>query len=346
MKLITTTGYYGTGSSAITDLLQEYSTVTSLGSSFECRIAHDMYGLSDLEYYLVDNYHRHNSSTALNNFKRLMGIYGLDKGIRLENYPEIFGENFEIAVQQYINALAPMSYKGGSHTDLYAMSDLKIKYIKIANRFFNKIHKSYFSVDDDSYKNHRKPPIDKSIENITSYISYPREYFYDVTREFTRNLFSTFITDDDKYIMVDQLIPPTNTQRYIKYFDDIKVICVDRDPRDIYYLEKYFWRGCIVPTEVNEFIAWYKATRSHKKFERDDHKKVLRINFENLVLDYERTVSKIERFLELNPESHINPRISFDPEISKNNIGKWKDDPKEKNNIQKIESELFGEYYE
>lgn len=346
MRIVTTTGYYGTGSSAITDLLQEYSSVASLGSSFECRIAHDMYGISDLEYYLVENYHRHNSSTAINNFKRLMGIYGLDKKIRLENYPKVFGDVFQKAVTEYIECLAPMTYRGGSHADLYSMSNLQIQYIKFANRIFTILNKYHFTTDDDTYKNHKRPPLDKAIENVTSNISYPREYFYEATKKFTRELFSAVASDDYEYIMVDQLVPPTNTQRYIRYFDEIKVISVDRDPRDIYYLEKYYWRGCVVPTNVDEFIAWYKSTRAHKKYEIDNPDNILRINFENLVLDYDDYVEKIEKFLGLSSEQHLRARACFDPNVSIKNIGKWKDDGREVENMIKIEKELIGEYYE
>ena len=123
MKLITTASYYGSGSSAITDLLSEYDNVSSLGSGFECRIAHDMFGISDLEYYLVENYHRHNSCTAINKFLRLMDIYGLDKKIRLENYPAVFGNEFEYAVNKYIGKLTISTYYGGSHIDIYEKSD-------------------------------------------------------------------------------------------------------------------------------------------------------------------------------------------------------------------------------
>lgn len=106
MNFITSTGYYGTGSSAVTDLLSEYSVISSLPSDFECRIAHDMFGIADLEYYLVDNYHRHNSSIAIKMFKRLMDLYGLDKYHKMENYPSYLGPVFKEAVDEYLGELS------------------------------------------------------------------------------------------------------------------------------------------------------------------------------------------------------------------------------------------------
>ena len=68
-KVITCAGYYGTGSSAITDLLGEFSNVYFVGD-YEFRFVQDPGGIADLEYNIVDNYHRHNSGYALKRFKK------------------------------------------------------------------------------------------------------------------------------------------------------------------------------------------------------------------------------------------------------------------------------------
>lgn len=344
MKIVTATGYYATGSSAVTDLLQEYSGVKSLGSSFECRIAHDMFGISDLEYYLVDNFHRHNASTAIKNFERLMKIYGLDRNLRLENYPAFLGEHFAQCVDEYIKALAPMVYQGGSHTDLYMKSDKQILWLKLQNRIFKKLYKTVFTTDDTSYMRHKISPLEAARKKEMSYISYPREIFYTVTIDFTKKMFSRYESPDTRYLLVDQLIPPTNPMRYLKYFEDARVICVDRDPRDIYYLEKYYWQGGVVPSNIDEFIAWYKTTRMHKQYEQDDTQKVLRINFEDLITDYDNIVDRIEDFLRIDSADHRQQYTFLDPRKSINNIGKWRADSKEASNIRKIEREIPYNY--
>ena len=48
------------------------------------------------------------------------------------------------------------------------------------------------------------------------------------------------------------------------------------------------------------------------------------LRFEDLVLDYDRSVKKIEEFVGLSPERHDRPRSAFDPARSKANIGLWK----------------------
>ena len=339
MKIVTTASYYGTGSSAITDLLSEYSNIRAFSSNFECRFAHDMFGLSDLEYYLVENNHRHNSSTALNMFLRLMGIYGLDKRIRFENYSTYFGKEFESIVNDYVKRLSPYSFKGGSHSDIYMKSDFEIFLIKLKERFYHLFHKYSITIDDTTWASKGLTPYEKAVHNCDYHVISPEEDFISATKEFTRALFNGCNCTED-YLMFDQLVPPSNTIRYLRYFDDLYVICVDRDPRDVYYLEKKYWRGGIVPDNVKLFVEWYKATRAHKRAENDDPSRILRINFEDLVFKYEETVNRIEEMLKIDKSMHVRSKQFFNPEISVKNIGRWKDDVTELENISYIEKEL------
>ena len=344
MKLVTTASYYGTGSSAITDLLSEYSNIEALSSRFECRFAYDMFGISDLEYYLVENHHRHNSSTAINMFLRLMGIYGLNKKIRLEDYSHYFGDNFKVAVDNYISSISPFTFKGGSHVDIYMKSDIDIMLLKLKDRLYHMFHRFNLTNDDSTWAAKGITPYEKVLHNCNCHISCPREVFLGATIEFTSSLFAGFVNKEKDYLMVDQLVPPSNTMRYIRYFNDLYVVCVDRDPRDVYYNEKKYWRGGIVPEDVKLFVEWYKSTRAHKAYEKDDPKRILRINFEDLVFSYEENVKKIENLLCLDSSQHINAKSSFNPEQSAKNVAKWKNDRTEFENIAYIENHLSSIY--
>ena len=74
MRFITCASYYGSGSSAITDLISEYQSVYSFTNE-EFRFVQDPDGISDLEFQLVENFNRHNSGHALKRYKRLVEIY-------------------------------------------------------------------------------------------------------------------------------------------------------------------------------------------------------------------------------------------------------------------------------
>ncbi len=56
---------------------------------------------------------------------------------------------------------------------------------------------------------------------------------------------------------------------------------------------------------------------------------VMWVRFEDLILDYDRTVKKIEEFLKLDSRDHIEAGKYLKTEISIRNIGQWKDYYKE-----------------
>ena len=74
MRIISCASYYGSGSSAITDLISEYEDVFSLTNE-EFRFVQDPNGISDLEYNLVENFNRHNSGWALKQYKKKVDFY-------------------------------------------------------------------------------------------------------------------------------------------------------------------------------------------------------------------------------------------------------------------------------
>ena len=93
------------------------------------------------------------------------------------------------------------------------------------------------------------------LKNNTNYASYPGEKFYEYTRDYIDALFESVNVDHKEFVMADQLIPPSNVLHYLKFFNDLKVIVVDRDPRDLFLLENEKYYGTIVPRDVNCFCA-------------------------------------------------------------------------------------------
>lgn len=81
MKIVTCAGYYGTGSSAITDILGEFVNIHFLGD-YEYRFVQDPGGIADLDYNIVDNYHRHNSGHALKRFRKNIDTWCLQGSLK------------------------------------------------------------------------------------------------------------------------------------------------------------------------------------------------------------------------------------------------------------------------
>lgn len=331
MKILTCASYYSTGSSAVTDLICECDNVHGLGD-YEFRFVQDPDGICDLEYNLVLNNHRHNSGFAIKRYEKKVKFLAGD--IFAKRYSAFFGANWEKLSKEYVHNLIDVEYKGYFHEDLIAKGRLIYVLQKIANKFYNKVLK-------------KKGDFNLCMRNFTNYAAYPGDKFYDYTREYIDKLFSLANNDNKEYIMVDQLVPASNTMHYLKFFNDIKVVCVDRDPRDLYVLQKERFHECVIPEDVQQFCLWYKATRAHKAFEHDDKTKILRINFEDLIYKYDEMSAKILEFCGISMSHHVNKRQLFNPDISKKNTRLFVDfAQKYSNEIKYIEKELGSSLYD
>lgn len=300
--IITTTGYFGTGSSAITDLLSEFDCVVSTGQ-FEQRFLHDPLGISDLEFHVVENFNRHNSGYAVKRFEKY--IDSLSKKYYGNGYYRIYGKNFQSMSKIYIDSLKALEYKGYWHQDLIDQG----KIIWFISRVINKI---LTLTVFDSDRGYNALPFEK-----TYLVNEDKESFLLKTQKYTKDLFSS-INPENKHLLIDQLVPPNNICRYLRYLQDCKVFLVDRDPRDLYVLNKYIWKTNVIPTKsVQEYCEWYKNVRiDREKVILNDN--VMYIQFEDLVYNYFSTLTLIVNFLELRTKSQNNFTV-FKPEESKKN---------------------------
>ena len=99
-KIITCASYHGSGSSAISDLLKEFNNCHSCGD-YEFRFIQDPYGISDLEFHLVENNHRLNSGYFLKKFKKKIDFLSGNRFFR--RYEKYFNNKFKIYSYLYIN---------------------------------------------------------------------------------------------------------------------------------------------------------------------------------------------------------------------------------------------------
>lgn len=336
MKIITCAGYYGTGSSAVTDLLGEFDNIHFMGD-YEFRFVQDPDGIADLEYNIVENYHRHNSGHALKRFKKNVDFLAGNKLIK--KYEKYFDGQFKKLSYDYINSLTAFKFKGYWHQDVYEKGKLVYYTERILYHFMNRVIVPIFMKGN---KNEPYTPL--LLKNEYTYVPYSDSiHFYDKTREYLQKLFS-IASKGKEFVMVDQLVPPSNSSKYCKLINNIKIISVDRDPRDIYILEKIIWKGGCVPVDnVGHFCQWYSFTRAHLAKEQDDPNKVLRIKFEDMVYHYDNTKQLIIRFLGIDKSHHITPKSHFIPEESMKNTKLWEKYPELARDIKVIE-EMLPQY--
>lgn len=326
MKIITCASFYASGSSALTDLVAEYEGVCDL-TDYEFRFLHDIDGVSDLEYQLVDCHNRHNAGHALKRFERLSRF---NAGTFFNSrYEPFFNNQYMKLTKEYINNLTDFKFKGWWFYDLYDKGRFFYYTKQMQQRIISKLpgeHKGILAKEE-------------------TYCSHPsREKFLKCTREYVSKLMHAANSENMPYLEIDQIVPSQNLNKILRYFsDEICVFIVDRDPRDVYALEHLYLHERICPSQdVNEFCDWYLYTHKSGNPEEYDKNVVRRLQFEDLIYNYERVLPDIERFIGLDSSQHKNQYSKLNPLRSVHNTQIWKGKGIDKD-IEIIQNRL-GEY--
>jgi len=326
LNFISVIGYGWTGSSAYVELLKEFNGVGAFPGEF--RIAKDPHGLAYLEESLVHNWDFVGNDIAIKNFIEYCEMLSRDTGIFKKagkNFTKKLDVNFMELTKDFIDNLTDMSYIGDSSLHRYKISALKYFYMRIRTKY-----------SEYDYNNSTK-----------MYLSRPSDKkFITESRKYINNLFSSYARQNGiDTIVLDQAISPTNIVKTSSYFENIKIIIVDRDPRDIYTnLAK---RNVLFGADINKnnsskkYIKWHLKLRELSINDVINSTKIpiLRVNFEDLIYDYKNTIGKINDFVG-NDKYHKYQYKNFNPEskYAKNNVGMWK-----KYSNQKVMAEILEE---
>lgn len=327
-RIVVPTGYMGSGSSAITDLIAEFKDCQNEYKTYEYVLLHCPNGLFDLEDKLLIGNNAIRSDEAIRSFELQMKKLYNKKFWWVGNYQKIISPNFMNITNDYIKNIEQFNYQGYwyTHEEVNPEMFLKLllrkplKILTLNKLRFNKVLK---------YQDGMRI----SYINSEEFYKYSHDYIYKVIEE---------ISKGKENIILDQFLLPFNLFRVDNYFDDLlKVIVVERDPRDVFIINKYIWQkkqiGVPFPTEVKQFCQVYKKMRESEKECHSD--KVLRIKFEDLIYNYEDTITKITKFLRFKESDHINKKTRFIPELSIKNTQLFrKDEYLEESRI--IEKEL------
>jgi hypothetical protein len=150
------------------------------------------------------------------------------------------------------------------------------------------------------------------------YLARPAR-FDDATREYLEAVLSSNIVPGTRAVVMHNAFEPYSPVRSLRFFSRGKSIVVDRDPRDNFVQGRWY---APFATGVRDFIARYRMQREATDY--TPHPDVLRIRFEDLVLDYNRTVAAIFEHLGEPASRHVRPRQHFNPDVSKKNLGLWR----------------------
>lgn len=154
------------------------------------------------------------------------------------------------------------------------------------------------------------------------------------------NIVFNRIDTEHKMLAVDQLCADyeLNFDRNSQYVKNLKTILVARDPRDLYVWTMMIDCEWIAHKTVDDFIKWYSITYRHVNYDKVINYLVVR--YEDLIWDYDNTISSIEDYLGVSSKDHTSKYSCFDPKLSARYTKLYKSHPEFADSIKKIEKEL------
>ncbi|MEE0840661.1 MAG: sulfotransferase [Acutalibacteraceae bacterium] len=333
-KIIIPTGYMGSGSSVITDLMSEIEDVNVSSGTFEFVFLHCPDGVFDLEDKLLIGNNAVRSDEALHSFERTMKQLYDKKYWWVGNYKKYIGEGFWEATKDYIKSITDVE------SDYYWYYQENTNFKMFIKLCFNRALKLITLNKYQPEKVLAYSPMRLSFADSKKFYAQSKKYIYTLLN---------MAGFSDKSTVFDQLLLPFNLFRFEKYFDDDAfVFVIERDPRDVFISNKYYWskNGGVVPypCDVMDFCKYYRSLRKMEKEAQSD--RICRIKFEDLIYNYDQTVDMIFERLNWDPKTHTMKKTKFNPEKSIYNTQLFLKKPEYKAECDIIAKELSEYIYD
>lgn len=308
MKYIYVLGYGWSGSSAVIDMLKEINGIVV--PNLEFRLIKERYGLMNLESMVTTQWDPIETDIAIKDFwwlcKKLnekISKFYFHFG---HCYSKTIGKHFLPITKEYIDKITKYKFVSTWHFFYWRINAIKRMYYRIRVKFgLNDYTESMYYTSPMSSKE-----------------------FEDITKDYIDRLFIPLMSEKDDYLVLDQGVPAHFPEYAFKYSNSAKVIIVDRDPRDVYVdlvkCKELIGAELAVKDDPSMFIDWYKSLHFRKSELVESNNDILFLNFEELIQNYDKCTNKIYEYLNISKDRHVKKRQLFIPEMSKRNIGIWK----------------------
>ncbi len=307
-KKIIIIGSGNSGSGAVFDYLAGRDKNLSLLDGQEFRITHDNDGLNDLYVNNFVNFTINNSASSFERF---------------ENY--------------FKNAFRNHKKKKELNKELenFFNKILYLKYYGLPSFVRNK-----FSIEKKIKFYFDRLVLKKNINNIKLFkmtLPIEKKSFLKLCNKFINNLIKILHPGSKKYknIIINQGGSFWNIDDSTKFYDYSKTIVVNRDPRSIFWSMKRTQAFAYPSNNVDMFILWYKKIQEFSENNLSRSKKLININYERFLENFESERKKIDKFVGQKSVGKTN----FDLEKSRKNLYKAKD-KLQKKELRKIEKKL------
>lgn len=335
---ITSFGWSGSG--AYHDLMREFDNMElACEGDWEFSLLWDVDGIYDLDHKLCHKCCRiYDSDMAFQRFLHRVKIISKEP---MMGYTKIFpNDQFYELCKEYIDKLVKIRFTANSFNDVIYYSHKfngliqnynKLTRLLFGNRLVRKIFGTTLLEGLLYYKTHEM------------LVAYKPNDFMNITQDFIQKIIDRARNDRNKIFVSDQMLPPDNQDLFLKYFkESLKTIIVRRDPRDTFIAMHESGRFPYpIPLDIDDFIWFYKTIVIDSK--KPDTENSISLNFEDLIYNYEETIAKISKLVNLG--KHVYQNKYFNPEISKNNTQLFRLFTKYSHEIGKIEKELPDALY-
>jgi hypothetical protein len=307
MRFLDLSGYAFTGKHAVIDLMREMRGYHVEHFAYEFALLRVQGGIHDLEHALVGDWSPIRSDAEIRRFKRNVERYGsVNDWFRPATWFTAVGWNYEA------------HYRG----QFFALSDAYLRRLVSASWTADWPYALADLGPVELFA--RKIAAKLRIKNALGFemtLSRPASFaeFRDATRDYLEALLTSNVAPDTRTVVLHNAFEGFDPAKSIRYFDDARAIVIDRDPRDNYVQGLWYQPTAV---DVETFIRRYRLYRDATNYAPDD--RVLRMKFEDLILDYEATVSRILAFLGEDASVHVKPRAHFNPDVSKKNVGAFR----------------------
>lgn len=313
MEFVNVCGYLSSGSSAAVDYIREFSNIAVCKT--EIRFIRDPFGIIDLDYALTQKWENERASYAIWKFLDYSKKWSrFNRNILSpagHSYKKFLNKNYNVITRKYIDSFTDFRTIMSHYCTTFDQN----YFFYVINRVRKNIEKKLKSKVNVASRRQRK-----------IYFAHPTETeFLEATRNYIEELFKDISSNGEKIVVLDQALPPDDLYFTNRYFRSCKNIIVERDPRDMYVTD-------IIDMDVVakkkgslesgiKFVNYFKTLVEKTNIGKDE---CLRIRFEDLVLNYDQTILKINGFLNLDPEKHMFKKSYLNPDRSCKNVGIYK----------------------
>lgn len=311
MKIIDLSGYMFSGKAAASDILREFDGVHVPNYRVEFDLLRMPGGLIDLKHAVMD-WSPVRTYAAVCRFDQLINMLAFSPRFPEKLYRTGFGY-----AQHYPNILR-----------------LKREFINAIIEVEWDTPWPYADIEDGPYDTFVRKIYSKlSIAKSRRYFLVDKEKFIPAAQKFIRDLLMDSMGNVQAEILVTHnALEPFSPGNNIELLGDNGLcIVIDRDPRDIYATaittqagfndNLNLYRQIAGAHDLEIFIKRYLNYRRNIEFGAS---RVLRLDFKDLVLNYEQSLQKICEFTGLAVERQVNKGLYFNPEKSRNNLEIWK----------------------